>query len=134
MNSNVAMQHVGTVAWDGTAAYPGDIRKFTRFAWSFEVTAAIVADAVFNVQSAPPSDSDPCVPGTFIPVPEISVCEAPFAIPGPQAQITIPADTPVGSICSGTIPCRPNAFVRLASVSGTVASIRGVLIRQGPLF
>lgn len=132
MNNNVAAQNVGTIAWDGTTAFPGDIRKFTRFAWSFEVTAAIAADAVFNIESAPVSPTDNCAPGAFAPVEEISICDIP-AVPGPQATITIPAGTPIGSICSGTIPCVPNPFVRLASGSGTVASVKGVLVRQGPV-
>lgn len=131
MNNNVAIQNVGTIAWDGAAAFPADIRRFTRFAWAFEVTAAITADAVFNVESAPPSPTDNCAPGVFAPVEEVSICDIP-AVPGPQATITIPAGTPVGSICSGTIPCVPNAFVRLAGAGGTVASVKGVLVRQGP--
>lgn len=131
MNSNVAIQNEGVVAWNGLASFPRDIRKHTRFAWSFEVTAAIAVDAVFNIQSAPPSDADPCVPGVFVPVPEISICDN-IAVPGPQATVTIPAGTPIGTICSGTIPCRPDAFVQLTAASGTTASVTAVMVRQGP--
>src|SRR5262245_61081838 len=101
MNSNVALQNLPLLAWDGAAAVPRDIRRFVRFAWAFEVTAAIAADAVFNVQSAPPSAGDNCVPGAWVPVPEVSICDDP-AVPGPQAAFTIPAGTPIGSVCTGT--------------------------------
>ena len=132
MNTNVGIQNVATVAWTGAAARAVDIRKFVRFGWVFEVTGAIAADAVFKVQAAPPSDADPCVPGTFVDVAEISICDRP-AVPGPAAQVTIPAGTPIGTICAGTIPCRPDAFVRLASVSGTVANVLATIVRQGPM-
>jgi hypothetical protein len=132
MNHNVGMQNVGTVAWDGTTGRAYDIRKFVRFGWSFEVIAALAADTVFKVEAAPPSDADPCVPGTFVDVPEISICSRP-AEPGAQSLITLPAGTPVGTVCAGTIPCRPNAFVRLVAVSGDTADVRAVLTRQGPM-
>lgn len=132
MNSNVAIQNEGAISWDGTTSFPRDIRKHIRFAWSFEIVAAIAVDAVFNVEAAPPSAADNCVPGPFVPVPEVSICDVP-AVAGPQAQIRIPAGTPVGSICSGTIPCRPAAFVRLTPVSGDTADVKAVLIRNGPM-
>lgn len=131
MNSNPGIQNVGTVAWSGTTAYDADIRKFVRFGWVFEVATTLVADTIFKVQAAPPSDADACAAGVFADVPEISICDK-IAAPGPAAQITLPAGTPAGTICSGTIPCRPNAFVRLAAVSGNTSSVRAVLIRQGP--
>lgn len=132
VQSNIAIGTTGTVAWDGTNSFAADIRKHLRFAWSFEVTAAIAVDAVFNVQAAPPSAGNPCVPGAFVAVPEVSICDN-IAQPGPQATVTIPAGTPIGTICGGTIPCRPDAFVRLASASGTTASVKAVLLRQGPV-
>lgn len=132
MNTNVGIQNVGTVAWDGVAARAYDIRKFVRFGWSFEVIAPIAVDAVFNIEAAPASDADPCVPGTFAPVPEVAICDRP-AVPAAQATITIPAGTPVGTVCAGTIPCRPNAFVRISPASGDTADVRAVLIRQGPM-
>lgn len=128
---NIGIGTTGTIAWDGTTAFPMDIRKHIRFGWSIEVTGAIAADAVFNIQSAPPSDANPCVAGTWVAVPEVSICDFP-AVPGAQAKITIPAGTPVGTICSGTIPCRPNAFVRLVSSAGTTANVKVVALRQGP--
>lgn len=129
VQSNPAIQNVPSLAWDGTDAYAGDIRRFVRFGWSFEVLTTLAADAVFNVQAAPASDEDPCAPGTFEAVPEVASCEGAEA--GPQATITIPSGTVAGTICSGTIPCRPNAFVRLNHVSGG-ANVRAILVRQGP--
>jgi hypothetical protein len=131
VQSNIAVGTVGTVAWDGTTARPMDIRKHIRFGWSFEVIGAIAVDAVFNIRSAPPSAEDPCVPGAFAAVPEVSICDSP-AEPSAQATVTIPAGTPIGTICGGTIPCRPNAFVQLVSASGTTANVLVVGLRQGP--
>jgi hypothetical protein len=128
--SNPAIQNVPTIAWNGSSSFSGDIRKFVRFGWSFEVVTTLVADAIFNVEAAPPSTLDNCAPGTFAPVPDVAICDFP-AVPGPQAQVIIPAGTRAGTICSGTIPCRPNAFVRLAAVSGA-ANVRAILLRQGP--
>lgn len=132
MNSNVAIQNEGVISWDGTTSFPRDIRKHTRFAWSFEVVTAIAADAVFNIEAAPPSAGDPCVPGAFAAVPEVSICDRP-AEAGPQATVRIPAGTAAGTVCAGTIPCRPNAFVRLTPVSGDTANVKAVLVRQGPM-
>lgn len=132
MQSNVGIQNNGTISWDGTTSYPRDIRKYTRFGWVFETTAALAADAVFNVEAAPPSAADPCVPGAFVPVPEVSICDRP-AVAGPQATVRIPAGTLAGVECAGTIPCRPDAFVRLTPVSGPTADVRAVLIRNGPM-
>lgn len=133
MNSNPGIQNVGTVAWDGTASFSADVSKFVRFGWVFQVVGALANNVIFNIQSAPPSEADPCVPGAFIPVPEVSICDQP-AVPAAQATIVIPAGTAVGTICSGTIPCKPNAFVRIVpTVPADAANIRVVLIRQGPM-
>jgi hypothetical protein len=133
MNSNPGIQNVASIAWDGTTYRAADIRKFVRFGWSFEVIAALAADQVFKVQTAPPSDADPCVPGTWEDVPEISICQGPV-VAGTDAQFTIPAGTPVGTICSGTIPCRGLGFVRLQPVvAAEAADLRIILIRQGPM-
>lgn len=132
MNANPGIQNVATVAWDGLVSRPYDIRKFVRFGWSAEVIAALGADTVFKVQAAPPSDADPCVPGAWAEVPEVPVCERP-ANPAPTSTITLPSGTPIGTVCAFTIPCRPNAFVRLVAVSGETADVRVAMIRQGPM-
>lgn len=132
MNHNVAIQNVPTVAWNGTASRAYDIRKFVRFAWAFEVIAELGADTVFKVQAAPPSEADPCLPGAFADIPDVSLCDR-YGQSGPQATITLPAGTPVGTICTGTIPCRPNAFVQVVPVSGETADVRIAMVRQGPM-
>jgi len=132
MNTNVGIQNEGVIAWDGLASFPRDIRKHARFGFSFEVTDVIAVDAVFNIQSAPPSDEDDCVAGDFVPVAEVPTCAGP-AEPAAQATITIPAGTPVGTICAGTIPCRPDAFIQIASASGDTDNVSIVMIRQGPV-
>jgi hypothetical protein len=131
MNLNGASQHQGIVAWSGLAAAPIDIRRHVNYSFTFEVVADLAAEAVFNVQSAPPSDADPCVPGAFVPVPEVLTCIADWGVqPGPQASIHIPAGTKKGSICTAALPCRPDAFVQLVGVGA--ANVRAVAILSGP--
>ena len=113
MNINYGIQHSSKLAWSGTAAAPIDIRHHVGFSFSFETTAALAADTIFNVESAPPSDVDPCLPGTFVPVPEVLTCVAGCgAVPGPSASIVLPAGTERAH-CTATLPCKPDAFVRL---------------------
>lgn len=132
MQSNPGIQNTATLAFSGATARPADIRKYVRFGWSFEVIAPLAADTIFKVQAAPPSAGDPCVPGAFVDVEATPICLRPLQA-GALATFTIPAGTPVGTVCSGTIPCVPNAFVRLAAVSGDTADIIATLIRQGPM-
>ena len=133
MNFNTAIQNAGVIAWDGTAAHPVDIRNYNSYAFSFTVTADLAADTIFNVQSAPPSGADPCVPGTFVPVPEVLTCTANWgAVPGPQASIMLPNGTKKGSICAAALPCKPGAYVQLAVGSGDTAKVQAVAILSGP--
>jgi hypothetical protein len=130
IQSNIAIQTVGTVAWDGTVGASADIRKFVRFAWSFQIVTTLVADLVMGFEAAPVSAIDNCLPGTFVNVDAIASCTG-VAVAG-QATVTIPAGTVAGTICSGTIPCRSGAFIRLEAVSGDATALRAVLLRQGP--
>lgn len=134
MNPNHGIQHSSRVAWDGTTGMPIDIRKHVGFSFSFEVTVDLVADTVFNVMAAPPSDADPCVPGAFVAVPEVLTCVADFGVqPLPQATIVLPLGTPAGSICTAALPCRPNAFVALAAAGGSTSSVRATAGLHGPM-
>lgn len=130
MINNPAIQTPGVIAWDGTTARFHDVRKFNDFAFSFEVLTTLAADAVFVVQFAPESVGDPCVPGTPYDAPANAVCADGLA-PGALAEVTIPSGTLAGTLCSGTVPCRPERFVGLRHVSGG-ANVRAVLVRQGP--
>ena len=98
----------------------------------FEVVTTLTQDTVFEVEAAPASDADNCVPGAWHDVPEVSICDRP-AVPAAQSRITLPAGTVAGTVCAGTIPCRPDAFVRVVPTSGDTANVRIVLIRQGPM-
>jgi hypothetical protein len=134
MNINVATQNQGRVAWTGGAtpvATAIDVRNHINFAFSFEVITDITTNAVFSIQAAPPSAGNPCLPGTFVPIPEISICGIP-AVPGPAATLTIPAGTKAGSLCSATLPCKPAAFVKLVVTSGDTAKVSAVAILSGP--
>lgn len=131
MNLNGAAQNQGIIAWTGTASVPIDIRRHVNYSFTFKVTADLAADAVFNVQSAPPSDADICLPGTFTPVEEVLTCLSDFgAQPLPQATIVLPSGTKAGSICTAALPCRPNAFVQLVGVGA--ATVQAVAVLSGP--
>jgi hypothetical protein len=133
MNLNYGVQNASKLAWSGTAARPIDIRSYVGFSFSFETTAVLAADTVFNIKSAPASGADPCVPGTFVPVPEVLTCTANFgAQPGPQASIVLPAGTPAGALCTAALPCRPDAFIELAAGSGDTASVVVTVGLHGP--
>jgi hypothetical protein len=131
---NASMQHFGVLAWDGAAPASIDVRRHQNFSWSFEnPTLALTADTIFNVEAAPPSDADNCVPGAFYPVAEVLTCTSgAWVVPAPQATIMIPNGTPAGSKCSATIPCKPDAFVRIVGASGETGSVRVVMILSGP--
>lgn len=135
MNLNTAVQNPGVLAFTGinAAAVSAavDIRRYNNYAFTFEVVAALAANTVFNVQAAPPSDADPCLPGTFVDVPEVLTCTG-VGIPAPNSHITIPAGTPIGSICTAALPCKPDAFVKVVPVSGDTADIRVVVTLSGP--
>jgi hypothetical protein len=127
MNTNLAASITATIAWDGAAATPTKIAGVSTFAWSFQTTAAIAADAVFGFQYADPSAADPCLPGPWLPVAAVATCGTDA---NGNATLTIPAGTAIGSHCSGTLPCAPGAFVRLVAVSGTTASVKAVLLQK----
>lgn len=135
MNINVASQNNGLLAYTGinaAALAPAiDIRRHVNFGFTFQVKAAVAADAVFEIQAAPASAGDPCVPGAFAAVPEVPVCDS-AGVPAANSRITIPAGTPVGSICTATLPCRPNAFLKVVAVSGTTDSVVVVATLSGP--
>lgn len=127
---NIAIENTGTIAWDGTTTYEADIRKHVRFGFSIEVKTDIAVDAVFNVEAAPASATNTCVPGTFAPVSEVATCVG--GAVAAQATITIPAGTKAGTICGGALPCRPNAFVKLVPTTGDTGNVRIVHLRNGP--
>lgn len=132
MINNPAIQSPGVIAWDGTNAFFHDVRAFIDFGFSFEVVGALAADARFAIQFAPESDADPCVAGTPYDAPADAVCKDGLA-PGAIAEVVIKAGTPVKTLCSGTVPCRPEKFVGIRHISGG-ANVRVVLVRQGPKY
>src|SRR5262245_29781706 len=130
---NQGMQNQGAVAFAAAAAASPaiDLRQHVNFSFTANTTAAIVVDAVFNIQAAPPSDADPCVPGAFADVPEVVICSLP-AQPAAASHFTIPAGTPAGSMCSVYMPCKPDAFVKVLPVSGDTANVQVVAGLHGP--
>lgn len=132
MLANPAIQSRSARAWRGSTAYSRSIRDWVSFAFSFEVVTAITTDAVYKVQSAPANAGNPCAPGSFTDVAAIATCMGVAVPAGTLAQVSIPAGTPVGSLCSATIPCRPNEFLRLAAVSGDTANVEASFMLHGP--
>jgi hypothetical protein len=133
MNLNVASQNNGLVMWTGTAARPIDLRHHVNFSMTIQVNAAIGADTKLQFEWAPPSDADPCLPGAWHPVEEVLTCSARWGeVSTDRAEIVIPKDTPVGSICSAALPCKPGAFIRVAPAAGDVGDVTVVAVLSGP--
>lgn len=136
MNINIASQNQGVIAWTGGAApvaNPIDLRHHVNFGFTFKVIAALAADTKFGFEWAPPSDADPCVPGAWTEVLEVLTCAAPmWSAPTEEAVAVIPAGTPIGSICTGTLPCKPGAFIRIAPVAGDTGDVEIVAVLGGP--
>lgn len=131
MNSNPAISTVVARAFQGSTSYPKEVRRFKDYGFSFEVIAAITTDAVFKFQKAPPNASNACNPGTFEDIDAIPTCVGEVLTPGENAEVIIPAGTPVGTLCSVALPCRA-AFVQPVAVSGTTASVQINHVLQGP--
>jgi hypothetical protein len=135
MNLNVAIQHPGVLAYTGinaAALTPAiDIRPYINFAYTFKVLVDIAVAAVFEFQAAPPSVGDPCVAGAFVAVPETPICSDP-AVPDAFSRVTIPVGTKAGTMCMVALPCRPNAFVKVISVSGDTSAVQVVATLSGP--
>lgn len=130
VQANIAIGTTSLIAWDGATSREMDIRKHIRFAWTMEVIADIVTDAVFTIQSAMPNTADPTIPGPWTNVDIVPLCNNPGQV-GP-AQIVMPAGTLAGTLCGGTIACRPGAFVRVIATSGDTANVLIVGVLQGP--
>lgn len=136
MNLNVASQHRGKLAF-AAAAVPAhndaiDIRHHVHFAFTFNVMVDVGVNAVFKIQAAPPSAGDPCVPGAFVDVPEVPLCDWLTAQPAATSDIMIPAGTKAGSMCTATLPCRPDAFLKVLPVSGDTGNVEVVATLSGP--
>ena len=135
MNINYSSQHQGVVAWTTIAAASPeiDIRHHVGFSFTFKVDTDIAADAIFEVTAAPADVADPCIAGAFHPVEETLICmQQTGAVPGPKSEITIPAGTLKGTVCTATLPCKPDAFIKVMPVSGDTGKIEVVVTLSGP--
>lgn len=131
MNHNVGMQHPALLAWSGTASFPRDITRHNYFGFTAEITDDLATDTIFQIRAHDGSEGDPCVPGAPFNVKEIPLCDRNVTA-DTDAQVTFPAGTPAGTMCSFTIPCRPARYVSIAPVSGDSADVRIVLTLSGP--
>jgi hypothetical protein len=137
MNINVATQNQGLIAWRAITAAnlnpPIDIRHHNNFGFTFNVTADIAVEAIFEVVAAPADAVNPCIPGAQHPVEEVITCAGPWGVtPNPKSQIHIPVGTKAGSTCTATLPCKPDAFIQLEAVSGDTGKIEVVVVLGGP--
>jgi hypothetical protein len=137
MNLNTASQHNGAIAWSGLAAPVNpavDIRQHNNFSFSFLVDSDIAVEAVFEVRSMPPLASDPCVGdiANANDIPEVMICAMPGQVGAAKSQIKFPVGTKKGTFCTATLPCRPDAFIRLFAVSGDTGRITAVVVLSGP--
>lgn len=138
MHLNGASQNQGVIAWRAITAAninpPIDIRRHVSFAFTFLVVDDIVNDAVFEFASAPPDPANPCVP--LLPqtkVKEVITCTGPWgSVSTVDASVTIPAGTPVGSLCTATLPCKPDAFIQIEPAAGDTGMLEVVAVLGGP--
>jgi hypothetical protein len=137
MQMNTATQHQGIIAWAAAAVVPAppiDLRRHVGFSFTFHVKAEILVDAVFEFAAAPADPADPCVP--LLPqykVKEVITCTGPWGVVSTDdASVTIPVGTPVGSICTATLPCKPDAFLQLEPATGDTCKIDVVVTLSGP--
>ena len=138
MNLNIASQNQGVLAFANAAAIGSlggavDIRYHVHFGLTFQVAADIAADAIFEIEAAPADVANPCVPGVFHNVEEVLTCRSAWgAVGAADSKITIPAGTKAGSICTATLPCKPDAFIRVNEVSGDTDKVVVVVVLGGP--
>jgi hypothetical protein len=130
---NVATQNEGHVAWISAISNKAvDIRRHVGFGFTFTADSDITTDAVFEVRAAPPSDVDPCVEGIFHDIEEVFACSASWGVvPAAKSLITVPAGVKKGGVCTATLPCKPDAFVKVFPVSGDTGKIEIVVTLSG---
>lgn len=131
MNPIPNIQNVPLIVFAAGVSTPRRISRHVRYGFTFEVTADIAVDAVFKFQAAPADAAKPNAPGAFVDVAEVAICSA-VAV-GSVAKATIPAGTKAGTIFHGTLPCRPNAFVKLVAESGDTTNVIGTICLSGPV-
>jgi len=135
---NTAVQHHGIVAWRAITAVnlnpPIDLRRHNGFSFTFNVMDDIDVDAVFEFAAAPPDPANMCAP--LLPqykVQEVLTCTASWgAVPMGDTFVTIPAGTKAGSVCTATLPCKPDAFVQVEPASGDTGKVEVVVTLSGP--
>lgn len=125
-----------TVVWDGAESTPVDIRNHLYFSFDFIATAALAEgeSAAFQIQCAPPSEDDFCVPGEFEDIPEVVICGLP-AEPAEFSTLVLNGPIEVGQRCKGTIPCACNGFLQVIPAEdepGAVASFQVIALTKGP--
>jgi hypothetical protein len=49
-----------------------------------------------------------------------------------ESKIILPAGAKAGSVCTATLPCKPNAFVRLVSAAGPTINVTAVAVLSHP--
>jgi hypothetical protein len=130
---NVAYQNEGQVTWASAGVNKAiDIRRHIGFGFTFKADSDILADAVFEIRAAPPSDADQCVEGIFHDIEEVFTCSASWgAVPATKSFVTVPAGVKKGGICTATLPCKPDAFVKVFPVSGDTGKIEIVVTLSG---
>jgi hypothetical protein len=137
MNLNIAAQHQGVIAWSGLAAPVNpeiDIRHHNGFSFTFTVDSDIAVEAVFEVRSMPPLSTDNCKGdvANASDIPQVMMCAMPGEVAAPKSLIKFPVGTKEGTVCTATLPCRPDAFIRLFAVSGDTGRITSVAVLSGP--
>lgn len=129
MNYNVGVQHPALVAWDLTSSNVLPVKSFIRYAFTFQVLTTLAADTVFQIQGADDSAADNCVPGPFVDIPEVAICDTPM-VPAASTTFTLTAGTGP-QICSATLTCRSYPWLRVVPVSGNTDQVYVALTGAG---
>jgi len=89
-------------------------------------TASDITTGTVTLEGADASTDDPCVPGTWGPLPAVADCDAPPGFDPGNATITIDAQHPIKahSQCTFSSPC-PKQFIR---ASGAPAALDVIVV------
>lgn len=101
---------------DGTTATFMETRGWLYFSFQFTATADVAEGegAQFEIQCAPPSEEDPCVPGDFEAIPEVVLCDQ-NTPPAETSILALEGPIAAGQTCYATAPCACNGFVTVVA-------------------
>jgi hypothetical protein len=131
LQHNTAGQNLGLIAWTGAASIPREIVHHLYNSFVLETVGALAADAIFDIVAYDGTVADPCTVDIATERPVMVKPHCDYNAVATEGQVTIPAGTPVGTVITGTLACKPARFIALKHVSGG-ANVRAVIVLSGP--